>query len=284
MKRVLIISSFLLFLIACSKKDGTVPDPFDPAVSKELKNEAYGMNAFQKADIYLPANRGANTKTMVLIHGGFWTTGDKADMDTLLTPIKAADPTLAIVNLNYTLADGVASNRHPAQMNDIKLVLDYLDNHAATWHISKQYSLTGVSSGGHLAMLYAYGYDNEKRVKVVASVLGPTNFADTLYIHSPLFQQLASSFLGKTWLQDSALHKSVSPVTIVKSGAPPTFMAYGGSDPIIPVSNPDALDARLTALGVTHEYKLYPGESHNMSTNAILDIIARMAVFFKAQF
>jgi acetyl esterase/lipase len=284
MKRFLSLSIYFLVIVACSKKESPVQDPFDPAISKVLKNEAYGTDALQMADIYLPANRGASTKTLVLIHGGFWVGGDKTDMDTLLAPITTADPTLAIVNLNYRLADGAISNQHPAQMNDIKLMLDYLDDHAATWHIGKQYALTGVSSGGHLAMLFAYAYDAGKRVKVVASVLGPTNFADTLYINSPLFQQLASSLLGKTWLQDSALHKSVSPVRVVKADAPPTFMAYGDADPIVPVSNPDSLDARLTALGIIHQYTLYTGESHDISTVAILDIITKMAAFFKAHF
>lgn len=284
MRRFYFLSFYFLFLTACSKNDIVVDDPFDPAVSKEIKNESYGPAALQKADIYLPANRGADTKTMVLIHGGFWTAGDKTDMDTLLAPIRAADPTLAIVNINYRLADGNAVNLHPAQVNDIKMVLDYLDTHADTWHIGKRYALTGVSSGGHLALLYTYGYDTEKRVKLVASVLGPTNFADPLYTSSSLFQQLAVSLLGKTWTQDSALHKSVSPVKIVTATAPPTFMAYGDADPIIPVSNPDSLDARLTMLDIPHEYDLYHGESHDMSGNAILDIIAKMAAFFKANF
>ncbi len=284
MKRLFFLSFYLLLLTACSKKDIAEQDPFDPSISREIKDESYGTASLQKADIYLPANRNATTKTIVLIHGGFWTSGDKTDLDTLLAPIKAADPTLAIVNINYRLADGNAANLHPAQMNDIKMVLDYLDAHAATWHTGKQYALTGISSGGHLALLYTYGYDTAKRVKLVASVLGPTNFADPLYTSSSLFQQLASSLLGKTWTQDSALHKSVSPVKIVTATAPPTFMAYGDADPIVPVSNPDSLDAKLTMLGIPHEYELYHGEGHDMSGNAILDIITKMAAFFKANF
>ena len=274
--------SLLLILSSCSKNDNAVQDPFDPAVSKKILNESYGTDPLQKADVYLPANRSANTKTMVLIHGGFWTSGDKADMDSLLAPIQTADPTLAVINMNYRLADGAGSNKHPAQMHDVRQLLNYIDAHAAAWHLGNRYALTGVSSGAHIAMLYAYAFDTAKRVKVVASVLGPTNFADPYYTGNSLFQQLAVNLIGKTWEQDSALHKSVSPVYVVNATSPPTFMAYGDADPLIPVSNPEALKARLIALNIPYQYTLYPGESHDLSRAALLDIIAKMDAFFKA--
>jgi acetyl esterase/lipase len=111
MKRLLFLSLCFLLVTACNK-ELPVEDPFDPSIAKEIKNESYGSAALQKADIYLPANRNTDTKTVILIHGGFWTSGDKTDMDTLLAPIKAANPALAIVNINYRLADGAAANQH----------------------------------------------------------------------------------------------------------------------------------------------------------------------------
>jgi acetyl esterase/lipase len=273
--------SLVLLISSCSKKEDGSPDPLNPAVATQILNESYGSDPLQKADVYLPANRSAATKTMILIHGGFWTSGDKTDMDTLLVPLKIADPTLAVININYRLANGTGSNQHPAQMNDVKSLLDYVDANADAWHIGKNYALVGVSSGAHIALLYAYGYDPAKRVKVVASVLGPTNFADPLYSSSPIFQQLATGLLGKTWLQDSALHKSVSPVYVVKANAPPTFMAYGGSDPLVPVSNPDALKAKLISLNIPYQYFLYYPEGHELTTPAIIDVIGKMLYFFK---
>jgi acetyl esterase/lipase len=273
---------FLFILSACSKKDNGLQDPFNPAIAKQLKDEAYGTDPLQKVDVYLPANRSSVTKTMVFIHGGFWTSGDKSDMDSLLSPIQTIDPSLAIINMNYRLANGTGTNQHPAQMNDLKMLLDYIDAHAADWHIGNRYALTGVSSGAHIALLYAYAFDTARRVKVVASVLGPTNFADPYYTGNALFQQLAASLLGKTWLEDSALYKRVSPVYAITANAPPTFMAYGGSDPLVPVSNPDALKEKLLALGIQYQYFLYPPETHDLSRPAIADIMLKMTLFFKA--
>jgi acetyl esterase/lipase len=272
----------IVFISGCSKKDSQVTDPFDPLKAKVLVNESYGSNSIYKADIYLPANRSNATKTMVLIHGGFWTSGDKSELDTLISPIKTADPSLTIVNMNYRLSDGTSANYFPAQMSDVKLLLDYLDSKASLWHTGKDYALTGISSGGHIALIYAYAYDTEKRVKAVASVLGPTNLTDPYYTTNSLFQDIAANVFGKTWLQDSSLYINASPVRRINAGSPPTFLAYGGSDILIPVSNPDSLNKKLQALNIDHQYFLYPAESHNLSREAVLDIIAKLAVFFKS--
>lgn len=258
-----------------------VSDPFDPGKEKIITNESYGSNSIQKADIYLPANRGSSTKTMILIHGGFWTSGDKSELDTLIAPIKKADPTLTVVNMNYRLADGKPENFYPSQVNDIKLLLNYLQTKAILWHTGTDYALTGISSGGHLAMMYAYAFDPEKKIKAVASVLGPTNLADPYYTTNALFQDITAKIFGKTWQQDSVVYINASPVRKVNSSSPPTFLAYGGSDILIPVSNPTALNNKLQELNIDHQYLLYPAESHNLSGDAIRDIITKIAAFFK---
>lgn len=271
----------LLFFVSCSKAPEAIVDPFDPAKPLAIKNVSFGGLPLQKADIYLPANRGATTKTLVLVHGGFWTSGDKSELDTLIVPIQQASPDLAIVNMNYRLADGNAANRLPAQMVDIQQLLDLLDSQSDKWHIGKQYHLTGISSGGHLAMLYAYGHDPAKRVKSLGTVIGPTNLADDFYKNQPIFQNLALSLIGKTWQQDSALHLQYSPLQVLKSGAPPTFMAYGGLDPIVPVSNPLALMAKLESLNIIYQYNLYPTETHELTSSTIRLIIQNLTTFIR---
>lgn len=271
----------LVFLSACSKNDSKVDDPFDPSQAKVLSNEPYGPASFQKADIYLPPNRINSTRTMVLIHGGFWTSGDKSELDTLIGAIRDADPALSIVNMNYRLSDGNSANYFPAQMTDIKLLLDYLQSKAQQWHAGTDFALTGISSGGQLALLYAYAFDTLKRVKAVASVLGPTNLADPYYTTNPVFQNLTLNVFGKTYQQDSALYINASPVYKVSANSPPTFLAYAGADVLIPRANPDTLNQKLAALSIPHEYILYPSETHNLSRDAILDIIDKLAAFIK---
>jgi acetyl esterase/lipase len=66
----------LFFFNACSTDDGENSD-LKTAEATELKNISYGADAQQTYDIYLPKNRSLNTRVMLLIHGGGWTSGDK---------------------------------------------------------------------------------------------------------------------------------------------------------------------------------------------------------------
>ncbi|MCU0394874.1 MAG: alpha/beta hydrolase [Chitinophagaceae bacterium] len=269
----------LMLLVACSKKDASINDPLDPSRPLEISNTSYGSRPRQQADIYLPANRNASsTKTIILLHGGAWTAGDKADLSPLLPQFKAALPEAALVRMNYTLVDGTAATIHPAQMNDITALLKYLENNRQAWNLSGSWTLLGVSAGGHLSLLYAYAHDSSRQVKAVASIVGPTDITDPFYTTTPFFQSLFTTFLGKSYAQDPGLYVQLSPALQVKAGAPPTYLAYGGLDPLVPVSNPTLLENRLKSLNIPYQYNYFPQEGHEFSpaaTSTTLDAFAR---------
>ena len=272
----------MMVLAGCGKKDAPVVDPFDPTVVKALKSERYGSHPQQNFDLYLPANRGSNTKLLILVHGGFWSAGDKADFDNIIPVLQVQYPQLAIVNANYRLANAAEpGTQHPAQMTDIKTMLDYFDGNVAKWHVTNNYSLLGVSSGGHLSMLYAYAYDLPRRLKTVAGVVAPANFADPAYTGNGLFQNIAVNYLGKSWTQDSTLHKAVSPSLVVSTGAIPTFLAYAGADALVPASNANAMRNALVAKGVAHQYYFYPTDGHELSASSIADLVVKHVAFLK---
>ena len=82
----------------------------------------------QKFDLYLPANRTSNTKTLILVHGGGWSSGDKADMNPIKDLIRQDLPNLAIVNINYRLAD-VNNKPYPMQIDDITSIINHLKDY-----------------------------------------------------------------------------------------------------------------------------------------------------------
>jgi acetyl esterase/lipase len=281
MKFILVV--FVFALASCSKETSNESTGPNPTVALVIKNEKYGSAARNVADIHLPANRStAKTKMIVIMHGGSWTQGDKADLDLIIEQIKNLYPELAIVNMNYRLADGTAANYHPSQMNDIKQLLDYIETKKTIWQVGSPTGIAGVSAGAHLAMLYAYAFDTDKKMKCVVNVVGPTDFSDPLYSSNPIFQLVAANFLGKTWAQDPDLHRSVSPALRVTTTSAPTFMAYGTIDNVVPISNAFTLRQRLITNGVTHTYVEYPTEGHEFSTTAISDLLPRVVTFLKA--
>lgn len=270
----------VLFAFACKKNDvsNTTLAP------QELKEVAYGSGALQKADVYLPANRSQSaTKTIILIHGGSWIAGDKNDMSNVIPLLKSALPNTAFVNINYTLATGNEATRHPAQMNDLKTLLQFLNSKSAEWNISQSWTLLGVSAGAHLGMLYAFSFDTEKQVRLVASIVGPTNLTDPFYVSNPLFQTWMSTYLGKTFPQDPALYQRLSPLLQVTASAPPVYMAYGGFDQLVPASNHTMLETKLKDLKVPYKYDYYPFEGHEFSNDAILKTVTSFTQFWKQQ-
>jgi acetyl esterase/lipase len=46
-----------------------------------MVDQSYGEDSDQTYDLYLPAERTLETKVLILIYGGGWTSGDKSRMD-----------------------------------------------------------------------------------------------------------------------------------------------------------------------------------------------------------
>lgn len=280
-KPTLLLAIIVLFM-GCSKDSPiVVADEYDPSKAKTLLNDPYGIKDRQKADVYLPAGRNANTPIIILLHGGSWTEGNKEDLNEVVNLIKAQWPAAALININYTLATNSTPNYHPAQMNDISRLLEYLDEKRSLWKLGTKTAITGVSAGAHLGMLYAYGYNTGNKVKAIVSVVGPADFSDPLYVSSPIFQLVATSLLGKSWIEDANLHRSASPALRVSAISPPTFMAYGALDQLVPLSNAATLRRRLQANNITHTYVEYPAEGHEFTITAINDLVPRVISFLK---
>jgi acetyl esterase/lipase len=278
--RFLIFTLFstLLLFSACKKDTG---DSFDPSVEKILQNEAYGAGSRQVADIYLPANRNAGTKVVILVHGGGWSDGDKGDLRDVITLLRTNWPEVAVVNTNYTLANNTQATHHPAQMNDFNTLVNYIKANKSLWQIGEDMGMAGVSAGAHLALLYSYAYRGDNRIKAVASVVGPTDFSDPFYINNTLFQVVAKNYLGKTWIEDPELHKAASPALRVSNNAPPTFIAYGLLDPIVPVSNATTLYNNLIAKSIPASLIEYPLEAHEFSPTSIQAVTLLIIGFMK---
>ncbi|MBP6731655.1 MAG: alpha/beta hydrolase [Chitinophagales bacterium] len=271
---VIALSVCMLAISSCGKID-TTEAKYNAATAYNLKNILYGSDAQQKMDIYLPPNRRADsTKVFVLIHGGGWSAGDKADYSSFLDGLKSLYPNYAIINLNYRLATATSPG-YPKQINDIQAALTEIQ--LPKYALSKQYFLFGASAGGHLSLLYAYAYDNNHYVKGICNTVGPTDFTDTAYTNNPAYAGLLGAFSGSTNLQ---ILQEVSPAKRVTASSPPTLSLYGSADPLIPSSQMPLLHNALTANGVYNEATMYPGEGHgNWNPINTLDAINKTKSF-----
>ncbi len=267
-------------LVSCSDDDSSIPNDPQDQTGLEFRQElnvSYGSDNDQVFDIYLPAGRTLETKVMILVHGGGWTSGDKADMNLLKDLIRQDLPNIAIVNINYRLADE-NNSPFPMQIDDISSVVEFLKANQSDYVISSDIGFIGTSAGAHLAMLWSYAYDTENDTQMVCSIVGPTNFTDPAYLESqdPLLLELMEIYgINPT----TEFLELVSPYHQVTASAPPTILFYGGQDPLIPTSQGVDMEEKLSDIGVINEFTLYPNAGHGWVGLELIDTWTKLKLF-----
>lgn len=278
------LKSFFLCLIvccviSCSKSNETeLQNPtLDVTQYYEELNISYGEDNNQKFDLFLPANRTNITKVLILVHGGGWSGGDKSDMYGIKDLIRQELPNMAIVNLNYRLADATHSP-YPMQIDDITSVTNYLKSIKSNYVFSDDYGFIGVSAGAHLSMLWTYAFDTDHNSKMVCSIVGPTNFTDPAYLNTtdPAIQ----SFIDLYGVDASTeFLEEVSPYHRATASAPPTILFYGGQDPLVPTSQGTDMRDKLNELGIDNQFVLYPDAGHGWVGLELLDTWSKLKTF-----
>ena len=264
-----------VFIISSCKKD----DAPEQEMSVTILNVSYGSNTQQKMDVYLPATRSTTTtKVIIMIHGGGWNTGDKADFNEYVDSLKKREPTYAIFNINYRLAN--VSDLFPAQELDIKAAVEFIYNKRQEYKISDKFVLVGASAGAHLALLQGYKYSTPVKPKAIIDFFGPTDLV-ALYNNppNPLVQPLLFAVTGSTPATNNTVYTQSSPINFVSSQSPPTMILHGGIDIVVSPSQSVALDTKLLLSGVTHQYIFYPTEGHGWVGANLSDSFNKIQAF-----
>ncbi|RAJ12433.1 alpha/beta hydrolase [Arenibacter echinorum] len=266
-----------LFIINNSCTEDPVATDVGPLEAKNIIDLEYGSNSLQKYDIYLPKNRSTETKILILIHGGGWNAGEKSEMNAFKDFIRDQLPDIAVVNMNYRLA--YENNPpYPMQINDIDQLVQELSDRAQEFQISTEIGFIGASAGAHISLLWSYAHDTKKQVKMVCSIVGPTNLLDEAYINTPN-QELRT--LLDQFGNDPEVLELVSPLYQLKSTSPATLLFYGAQDPLIPNSQGISLRDRLMELNVEHQFTLYPNGGHGWVGLDLWDTSIKLKAFIQ---
>ena len=241
----------------------------------------YGKDTAQRMDIYLPAGRKTDsTKAVVLIHGGGWSSGSKAEFTAYIDSFQKRMPGYAIFNINYRLYNG--ENLFPAQENDVKKALDFISGKADEYHFNKnKLVLLGVSAGGHLALLQAYKHTNPQ-IAAVIDFFGPTDLTGMYQKPWHPYVTLALQMVtGTTPMSNAALYRESSPVNYVSPASAPTLIFHGGQDQVVNVSQSKTLKSRLDKAGVTNELVVYPSQKHGWYGSTLSNSFDRIEKFLE---
>ncbi|GAA3640527.1 alpha/beta hydrolase [Flavivirga jejuensis] len=271
---------FTITLFNCSNGSTEEEDVnnLDSKKYYEALNISYGNDSNQKFDLYLPANRNLDTKIMILVHGGGWSSGDKEDMNLIKDLLQQDFPNLAIANINYRLAD-TNNKPYPMQIEDITSIINYLKSNKVKYTISENIGFIGTSAGAHLSLLWSYAFDDDN-TNMVCSIVGPTNFTDPAYLNNtnPDLQELLDLYSINP---ETSYLEEVSPLHRVTNLSPPTILFYGGQDPLVPTTQGTDMRDKLVSLEVPHEFTLYPDAGHGWVGLELIDTWTKLKAFIE---
>jgi acetyl esterase/lipase len=158
-------------------------------------------------------------------------------------------------------------------VEQVRTAVRFVHTHAADYGIdTNRVGVSGISSGGHLALMIAGSQDSP--VNAVAAIAPPTDLAnwgkpDFAVIDDTQLSVFAPA-LGidpKAPRSDvAALLRKLSPITYVNSKFPPTLIVHGDSDKVVPLQQAQAMDQALAKQGVEHRLEIIPGGGHDEKT------------------
>ncbi len=253
---------FALVLLFSCKKDDAGESAVIPVSDTIIQNISYGKNAANVFDLYLPDKRNADTRIIILIHGGGWNAGDKNELGFLAKGLKERG--FAVANINYRLSPQSTDN-YTMQLDDISAVQKYLNEKANmyTYNSQKMY-ITGHSAGAHLALSFAYTRNATGQIKAAGGMASPTDLvAGATANFGIVGATTITPYLGAP-LSDAtrAMYENASPIYHVTKSTVPTILFQGDVDIIVPPDQSISLDNKLKQNGVPEKLIMYPGIFH----------------------
>lgn len=259
-----------------------------PASVRAVENITYvrrGAHALQM-DLYLPAGPAgaplptrlpAKLPAIVLVHGGGWQSGVRANFAPMA--IRMAERGFAAATVSYRLAPEA---RYPAAIHDVKAALRWVRAHAGEYGIDpERIAVGGGSAGGQIASLAGVtnGIDSfdpdgaqgaassavSSAAQAIVNIDGLSDFTSKAARENednPAKQPTAAgAWFGGSYAQETALWREASPTFYVGPKTPPVLF-IGSAQARFSVGREEMVE-KLKAQGVATQTVLLPDTPHS---------------------
>lgn len=210
---------------------------------------------------YYPSAVTGNRPCIIVIHGGSWSSGDSRQLPELNNYLSARGYNVA--SINYRLAP---QYRSPAQLEDVRDALRYLEKHSRELKIdTSKLVLLGRSAGAQIALLAAYA-EPVAGVRGVIDFYGPADMvwgysvpASPLVMDSRLVMR---KYLGDAYDKMPDVYAASSPIEFVNKFTIPTLIIHGDNDVLVSPEHSRRLDKKLQNYSIKHYYLNLPWATH----------------------
>jgi acetyl esterase/lipase len=209
------------------------------------------------ADIYQPQGAGPFPAVLV-VHGGGWSSRTRADMDSISEQVARSG--YVVINASYRLAP---IWKFPSQLQDLQQAVLFLRANAAKYQVQpERVAAWGYSAGAHLAALLGVTGPGDRLfvegARVQAVVAGGTPVDLSYYPEG----RLTVGLMGVPYLSNETRWAEASPLTLVSSDDPPTFLYHGTFDFTVSSKNAHNMFAALNRVNVPAELYTVRGLEH----------------------
>lgn len=241
------------------------------AIQVVERDLSYGPDPLQRLDLAVPASE--NFSTVLFVHGGGLTSGDRSDEDSqgVCAPFVAAG--IGCANVNYRLAPAAS---WPAPAEDVAAAVAWIRvNVGARGGDPHKLFLFGHSSGAMLVALVGTDerYLGTRGLKTedlrgiipMGSIMWDEDLEEALKLHG---RDRVEAAFGRD--PENRMYANLDtyldrwPIRHVRAGLPPFLFLIAESEqeqpPVLKTNKKFAEDAR--ALGNSAEYKVLPGRTH----------------------
>jgi acetyl esterase/lipase len=209
---------------------------------------------------------------MVCIHGGGWISGDKEDMDDIVSLF--ASNGYAVAAPQYRLAPLYP---FPAAIIDTMNFVRYARANAKELNILPDSICSlGNSAGGHLASMLGVldrmpeepAETPSARVQAVVDLCGISDINDPRVQHNPIAWSFLEQFMDVPYEGHEDRFALASPITHVDKHSAAFLIIHGDRDDIVPIDQSERMVAALTGHLRPVEFVAVPGEGHAFSYEA----------------
>lgn len=200
---------------------------------------------------------------VIVVHGGGWVRGDRrVDVQPLFGPL--SDAGIAWFSISYRLMTDVA--QFGTAVDDVEAAIRFVKTHGAEFRVyPERIALAGESAGGQLAAMAALSGKPELQVRCVVALYAPMDLLALAKNSTYIPQWVHDNLVGSPFAPLIAARlRQFSPIEHVRRDMPPFLLIHGTADPLVPLTQSQAMCERMNSAGAACDLFTVPGAGHGI--------------------